>query len=1482
MRLVSCLTLCLLFVVSLTPNAHASTTTVALNSTSHNVSNGTSPSPAVHHSHPAPHGDDHDSNDGHGSAISHDNIIVSLMYPLVILTVGALVEHLLFNSPIPYTVIIFLIGALIGIIQDSTEGSLEETLCSEHNKTACIFGDLSISADLVAEIDPHFLLNVFLPILIFESAFSTDWHVFKNVMGKASLLAGPGLVIASGLTACWVIYCRYNTAAIGTDWVTTDRKWAMGLLFGAITSATDPVAVVSVLKTIGAPKYLAVTIEGESLLNDGVAVVAFYVLFDSVRFGTETNAADVSVTFFVMAGLGMLWGLLMGLVVTSWISLAYDQPMVEITATVMAAYLTFFIGEEYLHVSGVLAVVALGIYFSAVGHFSITPAVLEQLHGLWEWLGFLANTLVFGITGVLITRPTIQMLQLQNPSNVGWLLFNCMALNLALMVIRALVFLLFYPVLHYCGREGYKMDWKDCFVSTWGALRGAVGLALAMVVSLDARHREVDAAPCVATLDNQTGLYAVSSNDDDGICGGILANNTDDTIAYKKFSEHLLIGVVSVVVFTLLFNSTTIKSLMACMKMNDLSEVQVRLFEMAMEKIDDAAVEEIKVLREDASLQGVDWNQVSDSRYEVSRRNDLSMSKKLLTRLRAKRRAALMKTKEAKLEARRRFLSACMSSYHKQNEHAVLSGRSLRILTEAINTAVDRECDLHVEWLYIIKSVPFLGLADYMLTVEHKDLFKATCGVMCKLLVQRQWHILLLLLHLRTRKNRCMNWIIGRFVVSSIGRACDTASAFLNAREEAIDLLKHYLEQEANYSNFFDTAEADMATAARAVMCCHRFFPDIVRSAETNRATRIILYLQKRRTTELIEEGVLDQVLGNRVVKSLDQRITNVMLSQRLCPKLTANSKHMLLHEIAWLQGLSPELMKQVEAAAITREYQIDEAIVDYNTQPDYIYVICHGSVAIHMDVSAQAVQSSIQALDAQLLQKPEDETPAKSKKAERPAPKRRAPSFRRKSVAIHPESSHDTKGSRSKNNLNLLARRMSRANKIATSGSSRDLFLGQMQLPVTHLNTGSSIGELSWMDNGGKTKFCAVASSTTVEVIGIPLALVKKNNIIQSNLTKATGRKVVETVLSKQIRFRTWTKQQLVREVAKWKIKETEKLYASDQYIAMSFVMPVVLIKGAAFKLKHRCRTGEAAHKNVNQSLMDFQIVITEAEMKEAMRRGNVLCRMEGPRYLRPHVSDDRIDDSLDTTVTWYVRSESMLCFNDHCRFHYITGASEAIQSERVYSNMRNVFRMFALGHPELNNEDTSHMQAVSVQSAMTSAQNAMSTRTVKLLGRLRNRAPSWGLVRMAVEQAHPDEAEVELVERSKEPEPVVESKIVPLNAQTTTNDEKNSKATGSGTGKPRRRRVKPGTKSGSANTGQDTAAPPNHTTGNASEGETVSTNPQPMFQHVPVGTHMAAQLHPPGSGVTVTGTRVVTAAELNETKTGRNRLRNFESLVE
>ena len=149
------------------------------------------------------------------------------------------------------------VGMLLGYLESHTL----------HNLGTFGEGILSIK-----NINPHFLLAAFLPPLIFESAFGAEWHVMLREFGQSLTLAFPGVLINTMLTA---VFCVY---AFPYSWT-----WAEAITFGSIVSATDPVAVVSILKELGASKRLATLIEGESLLNDGSAFVLYVIALQFVK-----------------------------------------------------------------------------------------------------------------------------------------------------------------------------------------------------------------------------------------------------------------------------------------------------------------------------------------------------------------------------------------------------------------------------------------------------------------------------------------------------------------------------------------------------------------------------------------------------------------------------------------------------------------------------------------------------------------------------------------------------------------------------------------------------------------------------------------------------------------------------------------------------------------------------------------------------------------------------------------------------------------------------------------------------------------------------------------------------------------------------------------------------------------------------------------------------------------------------------------------
>ena len=372
------------------------------------------------------------------------------------LAIGAAVKHWLAWLPLPYTVLLMMLGMGLG-------GGLvvfQEQHCA-------YYSTFWYTIENASKMDAHLMLFTFLPPLIFESAFDLDLTVFRHTRNQAVLLATLGITVCSVLTAAFAMHIFRAEGLQFSD----------AVFFGAIASATDPVAVVALLKELGAPKELGHLIEGESLFNDGTAMVIFNVvrliIFDADNFPKEAGPAvlHVAYLFFHMAVLGMLFGGLCGWLAVAWISRVFNDALVEITVTISFSFLCFFVAEDVLGMSGVLAVVAYGLYLNA-NRTRISPEVEHFLHEFWGLTGYLANTVVFLLVGVKAVTDNISLLK------DGHYWGNAAIVFVMVNLVRAFAVFLLSPALR---RMGVGIDFPRGVVMVWGGLRGAVGLALGLV-----------------------------------------------------------------------------------------------------------------------------------------------------------------------------------------------------------------------------------------------------------------------------------------------------------------------------------------------------------------------------------------------------------------------------------------------------------------------------------------------------------------------------------------------------------------------------------------------------------------------------------------------------------------------------------------------------------------------------------------------------------------------------------------------------------------------------------------------------------------------------------------------------------------------------------------------------------------------------------------------------------------------------------------
>lgn len=299
------------------------------------------------------------------------------------------------------------------------------------------------------------LLFAFLPALVFEAALGLPARVFVRNLVPILALAIVALVIAAALVGVMVH-------------VSLGISLTAALLFGALISATDPVAVTATFRQLGVPNRLLVLVEGESLLNDGIAIVLFNILLVAAlgteQVGVLEGFADFLYVFLGGAALGGLLGLGVA-------ELAGRLGRLPSTAlTIAVAYGSFALGEEIFGFSGVMASVTAGLTLAAFSKTLIPKEEVETWHATWESIGFVANGILFILIGVVIEADLI----IDNLDAIG--------IGVAAVLIsRPLAIFPIMPLVTRLARIP-PVGRQNELVVVWGGLRGGVALALALAI----------------------------------------------------------------------------------------------------------------------------------------------------------------------------------------------------------------------------------------------------------------------------------------------------------------------------------------------------------------------------------------------------------------------------------------------------------------------------------------------------------------------------------------------------------------------------------------------------------------------------------------------------------------------------------------------------------------------------------------------------------------------------------------------------------------------------------------------------------------------------------------------------------------------------------------------------------------------------------------------------------------------------------------
>lgn len=371
--------------------------------------------------------------------LATETLIIELL--LIVSLVALAVRRL----RIPYTVALVIVGLLITFQQP-----------------------------LQIDLTPELILSLFIPPLVFEAAFHLEFKSLRENWLPIVALAVPGVFLTTfivGVIISWGVGISLTS----------------GLVFGALIAATDPVAVVALFKTLGAPKRLTMLVESESLFNDGTAIVVFKLMLAVALSTIVGNTSDAhskgtidflsaTVDFFRVSIGGLLVGIGLGWIIAQIIA-RFDDYLIETMLTVVLAFGTYLLAERF-HVSGVLAVVSAGVLTGNLGLRGMSPTTKIVLFNFWEFLAFIANSLIFLLIGLEV-----------NLREIGANLLPISTALAAVLLSRALVV---YALTYLANlRSLNKVPLVYRHILFWGGLRGAISLALALSFPVELAERNL-------------------------------------------------------------------------------------------------------------------------------------------------------------------------------------------------------------------------------------------------------------------------------------------------------------------------------------------------------------------------------------------------------------------------------------------------------------------------------------------------------------------------------------------------------------------------------------------------------------------------------------------------------------------------------------------------------------------------------------------------------------------------------------------------------------------------------------------------------------------------------------------------------------------------------------------------------------------------------------------------------------------------------
>lgn len=324
-------------------------------------------------------------------------------------------------------------------------------------------------------LDPEIVFLIFLPPLLYDAAFKTSWLDFKKEIKPISALAIS------------LVFFTTVIVAVAAHYLIPGFTWPLSFILGAIVSPSDAVAATSITKGLGLNRKVITIIEGESLVNDASALIAYRYALAAALTGSFV-LWKASLEFLLVAGGGVAIGLLVGFAMVFAHKKIHDNPVVETSLSLLTPFLAYALAEQ-VHTSGILAVVTTGILVSWRSREIFSFQTRLRMTGVWDTIIFLLNGIVFILIGLQLPDLVTDLSSTTLSELIGYgILMSIVTIIIRILWVFAGAWYQNFSIKKSTGEKAEAVDWKNVVIVAWTGTRGVVSLATALALPLTLKN----------------------------------------------------------------------------------------------------------------------------------------------------------------------------------------------------------------------------------------------------------------------------------------------------------------------------------------------------------------------------------------------------------------------------------------------------------------------------------------------------------------------------------------------------------------------------------------------------------------------------------------------------------------------------------------------------------------------------------------------------------------------------------------------------------------------------------------------------------------------------------------------------------------------------------------------------------------------------------------------------------------------------------